>query len=108
MFIKNQTFNDIETLEESLFDFDLGEASPTLREAKAAVQAALAADAGYQEQLAAEPDEEERMALADEEEYARLAALLMERYDGFEIRDRKLYALKDEGKKDLLAEIDLV
>lgn len=107
MYIRNQTFSDAETLEEALFDFDLGTAAPALKQRQQEVLAAIAADAVYQQLRAAQQDQEDREALDDEEKFRRLTEKLMQEYGRFEIRNQKLYGLRD-GQPELLAEIDLV
>lgn len=107
MYIKNQTFSDAETLEEALFDFELGTAARALKLRQQQVLDAITADTAYQQLRAAQQDAEDREALDDEERFRRLTEVLMQEYGRFEIRSRKLYGLRD-GEPELLAEIDLV
>lgn len=107
MYLKNQIFSDAEALEEALFDFELGSASPALQQLQHDVAGAMREDPVYQQEKAAQPSEEDRDAFEDEEKFRRLTEKLMTLYGSFEIRSQKLYGIR-EGQRELLAEIDLV
>jgi len=106
MFIKNQTFKDEETLMEMLFDFSLGTASELTNKLVAEINKDLEVNEAYIKYRASLQDEDDRTELYEEERDMRLAEILMEQYDAFEVKDSKLYATKG-GHKALLYEIDL-
>ncbi len=108
MYIKNQTFSDEDTLFETLFDFELGDASPYTRVLQAEIEKEIAADTAYQALLAEQADEEDRMELEDEERRERLAVVLQERFRSFKVAQKKFYGVSESGEETLLWEIDLV
>jgi hypothetical protein len=106
MFIKNQRFTDEETLMEMLFDFGLGIPSQLTNDLISDINRELEVNEAYNKYRDSLQDEDDRAELYEEERDMRLAEKLMEAYDGFEIKDSKLYATK-AGNKTLLYEIDL-
>lgn len=106
MFIKNQIFSDEETLMEMLFDFSLGMPSQLTSQLIAEINQELAVNDAYHKYHDSLEDEDDRTELYEEERDMRLAEKLMDAYDGFEIKDSRLYATKD-GNRTLLYEIDL-
>jgi hypothetical protein len=96
MFIKNQTFNDEDTLLEAMFDFEV-----------AIIDKDLEANTGYQKYKDSLTDEDDKAELYIEERDLRLAEVFMQRFDSFVIHSAKLYGVKN-GERELLYEIDLV
>lgn len=108
MFIQNQTFSDRETLLEVLFDFELGEHTEVIQKMKSAIETVLQGDAEYQEELRKLTEEEDREEFADEVKREFLVNMLGEKFNHFEVRDRKWYGLGEESERTLLGEVDLV
>lgn len=105
MYIKSQTFSDIETLIEQLFDFGLGEPSPIVAELMKQINEALLADKDFQAYKNGIEDEEEAMELEDDAKRELLAKELMQQFQSFVVEQHKLYGLVD-GKKTELYTID--
>jgi hypothetical protein len=107
MFIKNQTFNDEDTLLEAMFDFDIGDKSAYTLALIAEIDKDLAANEEYIRYRDSLTDEDDRSELYIEERDLRLAELFMQRFDSFVIDRAKLYGVK-ANKRELLYEIDMV
>jgi len=107
MYIKDQVFSDEETLQEMLFDFSLGDGTPFIEALKGDIEKELEANEAYQAYHASVTDEEDRLELETEERLIRLAESLMALFSRFEVKQRKLYGIKDTDRT-LLYEIDLV
>ena len=107
MYIKNQTFNDTETLEETLFDFELGVFTPVLKQLQEDAIKSLATDEEFLQYRDGLEDAEEKAAVEDEQRIILVTDALLERYDKFEVLSQKFYGIKNETR-ELLAEIDLV
>ncbi|HRO42194.1 MAG TPA: hypothetical protein PL009_05135 [Flavipsychrobacter sp.] len=107
MYIKNQTFNDEETLMEMLFDFSLGEAAPLIIELKEEIEKELESNTAFKEYRATLTDEEDRLELETEERLIRLSEALLARFDRFQTKEQKLYGIKN-GEETVLYEIDLI
>ena len=106
MFIKNQKFKDDDTLEEVLFDFELGEETEYISDIKKEIEQALAENESFQEYRKTLQGED-REELDDEERRIRLSETLQERFDSFEVKDRKMYGIKGD-ERVLLYTVDLV
>lgn len=106
MYIKNQQFNDTDTLLEVLFDFEIGDASAKMNAIISEVELALANNAELNTQ-AANMDEEEAMELLDDWKRERVIHILTNHYASFIVQDAKLYG-KNESSDDLLYSIDLI
>ncbi len=106
MFIKNQTFQDEDTLLEILFDFDLGTSTEIINQKRLQIEEDLKENKAYHDFVASIPDEEERLEVATEERYIRLAEALMEDYESFKTVHGKLYGVKGEIA-DLLSELPI-
>lgn len=107
MYIKNQSFNDEDTLLEILFDFSLGDPSPVVAELKEQIEKDLSSNEAYVEYHASLTNEEDRMELEAEERLIRLGEALMAMFESFKTKQQKLYGMK-AGSDTLLYEIDLV
>jgi hypothetical protein len=106
MFIKNQVFEDEETLLEMLFDFSFGQAAPLIEEMREVIEKDLAGNEAYQNYLSSLTDEEDKLELETEERYIRLAETLREQFDSFKVKQQSLYGTKN-GEDLLLYSIDL-
>ncbi len=106
MYIKNQIFQDEDTLLEMLFDFSLGEASNLIKELKKTIEHDLEVNTTYQQYVSSLQDEEEKMELETDERNIRLAELLMAQFDSFKVRDKKFYGVK-ENMETQLFEMDI-
>ncbi len=104
MFVKNQTFQDEETLLEVLFDFELGTITELIREKRRQIEEDLKDNKTYHDYIATLTDEEDRLEVATEERNIRLAESLMEDFGSFKIEKGKLYGLKND-QQILLAEM---
>jgi hypothetical protein len=107
MFIKNQSFNDEETLLDAMFDFNIGTVSAYTQALVDEINAQLAASKEYQEYLRTLTDEDDKVELYQEERDLRLAEKFLERFDSFAIDKAQLFGIKD-GNRELLYEIDMV
>jgi hypothetical protein len=107
MFIKNQSFNDEETLLDAMFDFNIGTVSAYTQALIDDINAHLAASKEYQEYLGTLTDEDDKVELYQEERDLRLAEMFLERFDSFAIDNAQLFGIKD-GNRELLYEIDMV
>lgn len=94
MYIKNQKFNDEETLLEMLFDFGIGEPSALINSMVAEIDKELESNAAYKQYYNELDDADDRAELYTEERDLRLAERLMHEYDSFEVFAAKLFALK--------------
>jgi hypothetical protein len=106
MYIKNEKFSDEETLLEMLFDFSLGTRSAYTNELVAQIDNDLAINEKYQEFIKTLPDADDRAEVYEEERDMRLAEILLEQFDSFEVSNAHLYAIKGDAQT-LLFEIDL-
>lgn len=106
MFIKNQTFKDEETLLDILFDFGLGDATDYTQQLMDKIEQDLSSNASFHEYRATLQGEDLEE-LDAEERRIRLAEDLMQQFDEFKVKDRKLYGLKS-SQETLLYSIDLV
>ena len=107
MYIKNQVFKDEETLLEMLFDFSLGTRSGYMAEIAATVDKGLEQNDKYLEYISTLQDADERVEVYEGERDIRLAEILMERFEAFEVKSAKLYGVKDK-ERTLLFEIDMI
>lgn len=106
MFIKNQSFKDEETLLDILFDFGLGDATAFTRQLMDKIEQDLASNAAFNEYRATLEGEDQEE-LDAEERRIRLAENLMQAFEHFVVKERKLYGVKD-SQETLLYTIDLV
>jgi len=106
MFIKNQKFNDEETLLEMLFDFGLGETSPVINGLVQGIDKDLEGNTAYQQYYNELKDVDDKAELYTEERDLRLAEQLMQLYDSFEVYAARLYGLKN-GERALLYSMNL-
>jgi hypothetical protein len=106
MFIKNQTFNDEETLLEILFDFELGTATEIIKEKQQQVEEDLKENKAYHDYIATLSDEEDRLEVETEERNIRVAEYLMEDFESFKVEKGRLYGVKGK-EQTLLSEIDI-
>jgi len=106
MYIKNQSFNDEDTLLEMLFDFSLGEPEPLIRELREKIWKDLESNAAFQEYRATLA-EEDRLELEAEEQDLRLAEALMEQFDSFRVYRQQLFGVRGT-EETLLFSVDLV
>ncbi len=101
MYIRNQAFKDEETLLELLFDFSLGDPSEIIIGELKVIEKELAENEAYTQYFNSLTDEDDRIELQEEETSIRLAEKLMQLFDAFEVKDSKLYGVK-QGQKELL------
>ena len=101
MYIKNQLFTNADTLEEYLFDFELGTPSDIIKNLNATIAAELKADAAFQKEYAAQTNDEDRLALYTDECLIRLKDKLLSQFDAFEVMKSQLSGIKN-GTKSLL------
>lgn len=107
MFIQNQTFKDEDTLLEAMFDFDIGDKSAYTLALIADIDKGLQENEEYIKYRDSLTDEDDKAELYIEERDLRLAELLMQRFDSFQVQSAKLYGLKG-SERELLYEIDMV
>lgn len=107
MFIKNQSFNDEETLMEQLFDFGLGNPSEAIRTMILDIDREVLANKAFNDYRATLTDEEDIMELDAEERLIRLAERLMGIYASFTVDRNKLSGIDASGVPTLLYEVDL-
>jgi hypothetical protein len=107
MYIQNQSFSDEETLQEQLFDFELGTPCPELLQLKQAIDDEVLNDLPYQQYKATITDEEEMLELDDDVRRAKLAEHLMKTYESFLVEKNELFGVKN-GVKTLLYSMDLL
>lgn len=105
MFIKNQIFNDEETLLEQLFDFGLGDPSADLASVIQEINLAISQDENFQAHKATIADEEEAMELEDDAQRAQLANYLMSKYIQFVVEKGRLFGING-AERVLLYSID--
>jgi len=106
MYIKNQKFSDEETLLEMLFDFSLGTRSAYAEQLVADIDKDLAENEKYIEYMKTLQDADDRAEVYEEERDMRLAEILMEQFESFEVKNSCLYGVKG-NKAELLFEVDL-
>lgn len=106
MYIKNQTFKDEDTLEEMIFDFSIGDATPFIEELIKEIQQELAQYEAYQ-QYRMSLHGEDREELEAEEQDLRLAEKLQQHFDSFKVHAQKFYGIKN-GVETLLYSIDMI
>ncbi len=99
-FIKNQKFNDPETLEESVFDFHLGEPGEAIHEYLQALDQFIAENAEVRAQTE-HLDQEERDVYLDALRMDNILDYLLNTYPSFEVKDGVLYGIGDQGSQVL-------
>lgn len=106
MYIKNQQFNDTDTLLEVLFDFEIGDPSTKMQAFIKEVDTAATENEELKAQ-AATMEEEDALELLDDWKRERVIHILLNNYSSFKVHDAKLYG-KNESTEDLLYSIDLI
>lgn len=105
MYIKQQTFDDIEQLFEVLFDFEIGVPSEYIVDLIQQVEAACKANIDLQQLLATMP-EEEAAEYIDDWKREKIVMQLCEDYKRFTVRNNALYGINADAET-LLYSIDM-
>ncbi|MBS1772274.1 MAG: hypothetical protein JST82_05395 [Bacteroidetes bacterium] len=105
MYVKNQQFNDEDTLFEVLFDFEIGEPSPYMQGIVTNVTKAMDADTALSQHLQT-MEEEDRLELYDDIKREQIVNILRQSFQGFAVNNACFYGISAQEKL-LLYSIDL-
>lgn len=94
MFIKNQTFNDEDTLFEVLYDFEIGEPSQYIQDITEALKKAMDSDEALTKHLST-LEEEDRLELYDDIKREQIVNILRKDFTGFVVEDACFYGVRD-------------